>query len=73
MRRSVGGQQQTCTGTVGSAMEGGRLVLDQGRVRCPDGTVFEKSKVACSPGAGGQAKCQGINENGGTYDVDIVK
>jgi hypothetical protein len=73
LRRAVGGQQQTCTGTVSSAMQAGRLVLDQGQVRCPDGTVFEKSKVACSPGPGGQAKCQGINENGSTYDVEIVK
>jgi hypothetical protein len=73
LRRSVGGQQQTCTGTVGSTMEGGRLLLDQGQVRCPDGTLFEKSKVVCSPGADGKAKCQGINENGSTYDVEIVK
>ena len=73
LRRSVGGQQQTCTGTVNSAMQGGRLILDQGQVSCPDGTVFEKSRVACAPGADGNAKCQGINENGSTYDVDIVK
>ncbi|MFO1127654.1 MAG: SrfA family protein [Rhodospirillales bacterium] len=73
LRRSVGGQQQTCSGTVNSTMEGGRLVLDQSQVSCPDGTVFEKSKVACAPGADGRAKCQGINEHGSTYDVDIVK
>ncbi|MFO1153262.1 MAG: SrfA family protein [Rhodospirillales bacterium] len=73
LRRSVGGQQQTCSGVVNSAMDGGRLVLNQGPVTCPDGTVFEKSKVACSPGADGKAKCQGINETGSTYDVDIIK
>ena len=73
LRRSVGGQQQTCTGQVGSYMDGGRLTIDQSQVRCPDGSVFQKSRVVCTPGAGGQAKCQGINENGSTYDVDIVK
>lgn len=73
LRRSVGGQQQTCTGAVGSAMQSGQLTINQGEVRCPDGTVFQKSRVVCTPGADGQAKCQGINENGSTYDVDIVK
>lgn len=73
LRRSVGGQQQTCTGAVGSAMQGGQLTINQGEVRCPDGTVFQKSRVVCTPGSDGQANCQGINENGSTYDVDIVK
>lgn len=73
LRRSVGGQQQTCTGQVGSTMQDGRLTIDQTQVRCPDGSVFQKSKVVCTPGADGRARCQGVNENGSTYDVDIVK
>lgn len=73
LRRAVGGQQQTCSGAVGSAMQGGKLTINQGEVRCPDGTVFQKSRVVCTTGSDGKAKCQGINENGSTYDVDIVK
>lgn len=73
LRRTVGGQQQTCSGQVGSTMQDGRLTIDQTQVRCPDGSVFQKSKVVCTPGADGRARCQGVNENGSTYDVDIVK
>jgi hypothetical protein len=73
LSRLVGDQQQTCQGSVGSAMEGGRLTLNQGEVRCPDGTVFQKSRIVCVPDASGRARCQGINDNGSTYDVDIVK
>lgn len=73
LRRTVGGQEQTCSGHVGSTMQDGRLTIDQTQVRCPDGSVFQKSKVVCTPGTDGRARCQGVNENGSTYDVDIVK
>jgi hypothetical protein len=73
LRRSVGGQEHTCAGAVGSTMQNGRLVIDQRGVRCPDGTTFQDSNVQCTVGEGGKAVCNGSNSDGTKYDVDIVK
>lgn len=71
--RSTGSRQELCAGQVGSTMRDGRLVITQNGIRCPDGSPFQDSKIECSVGAGGKAVCHGINEDGTTYDVDIVK
>jgi hypothetical protein len=73
LQRGVGGQRQTCAGQAGSAVEGGKLIINQQGIRCPDGTAFQDSKVQCSVGPDGQARCQGLNEDGSAYDVSIVK
>lgn len=73
LQRGVGSQQQTCAGQAGSIVEGGKLIINQKAIRCPDGTTFQDSKVQCSVGADGRAHCQGSNDDGSAYDVSIVK
>ena len=72
LQRGVGGQQ-TCAGQAGTVVEGGKLIINQKAIRCPDGTTFQDSKVQCSVGADGKAHCQGLNDDGSAYDVSIVK
>lgn len=73
LQRGVGGQQQSCAGQAGTVVEGGKLIINQKAIRCPDGTTFQDSKVQCSVGADGKAHCQGLNDDGSAYDVSIVK
>ena len=73
LHRSVGGQDQTCTGRVGSTLKDGRLQIDQRGVRCPDGSSFQDSAVQCTVGTDKKAVCIGMNTDGTTYDVNIVK
>lgn len=73
LQRSVGGRTVTCAGQASSSMQNGKLVIDQRGIRCPDGTTFQNSQVECAVGAGGKADCQGKNEDGSAYDVNIAK
>jgi hypothetical protein len=73
MQRAVGDQTQSCTGAAKSAMESGQLVINQGAIRCPDGTTFNAPRVVCKVGAGGRADCEGVNEDGSTFPVSITR
>jgi hypothetical protein len=73
MQRAVGDQKQSCTGAAKSAMESGQLVINQGAIRCPDGTTFNAPRVVCKVGAGGRADCEGVNEDGSTFPVSITR
>jgi hypothetical protein len=71
--RTVGGQRGVCTGPAAPAMQGGNLVITQGRIRCADGTTFDAPKVVCTMGAGGRAQCEGANVDGTTFPVEITR
>lgn len=73
MQRSVGEKRQSCTGPAKSVMESGQLVITQGTIRCPDGTTFNAPRVVCKVGAGGQADCEGVNEDGSTFPVSMTR
>ncbi len=73
MQRAVGDKKQACTGPAKSAMEGGRLVITQGTIQCPDGTTFNAPRVVCKVGAGGRAECEGVNEDGSTFPVSMTR
>lgn len=71
--RTVGGQRGVCTGPASPTMQGGNLVITQGRIRCADGTTFDAPKVVCTMGAGGRAQCEGANVDGTTFPVEITR
>jgi hypothetical protein len=74
LQRSVGDKRSVCTGPASSAMKDGKLLITQGQIRCEDGSAFSAPRVVCSPaGAGGRAECQGVNEDGTTFPVDIAR
>ncbi len=69
-----GASQQECKAPVRSAMKGGKLVVEGAAdFVCPDGRVIKQSNVECSVGVGGRANCKGINADGSSYGVQIVK
>ena len=71
LRRSDGAR---CTAPAQAAMQGGTLVIDQtADATCPDGQVFQRSRVECVAGEGGRANCTGANADGAGYNVQIVQ
>ncbi len=69
-----GASQQECKAPVRSAMKGGKLVVEGAAdFVCPDGRVIKQSNVECSVGDGGRANCKGVNADGSSYGVQIVK
>lgn len=63
-----------CAAPVTAAIAGGQLTLNQtAAATCPDGQVFDPSKVACKQGKDGKADCQGLHADGSDYSVQIVK
>lgn len=74
LRYQVGSEQRTCSAPVNSQMKDGKLVIEgQQDFRCPDGRTFQRSRVECTPGEQGRARCRGVNEDGSSYGVRIVK
>jgi hypothetical protein len=67
------GRPVTCSGSAGSRMQNGKLVIDQGDIDCPGGGSFQAGTVECVAGQGGRAECEGRNEDGSDFDVRIVK
>ena len=63
----------TCSGPMQAKMQGGRLVMQHGSLRCPDGSQFQRSTIECSPDASGKAKCEGRYPSGNRYPVDVSK
>ncbi len=70
LRRDDG---STCSGPMQARMQDGRLVMQHGALRCPDGSEFKGSTVECTPDASGRAECEGRYPNGNRYPVDISK
>lgn len=73
LQRTVGDQRSVCSGPASPVMQGGALVITQGQIRCKDGTTFNAPKLVCKMGAGGRANCEGANEDGTTFPVDIKR
>ncbi|MBK8906870.1 MAG: hypothetical protein IPM60_02910 [Rhodospirillales bacterium] len=74
LRYQVGSEQRTCSAPVNSQMKDGKLVIEgQQDFRCPDGRTFQRSRVECTPGEQGRARCRGVNQDGSSYGVRIVK
>lgn len=71
--RAVGDQRSVCTGPATPVMNDGELVITQGQIRCADGTTFNAPKVVCTMGADGRANCEGANDDGTTFGVDITR
>lgn len=73
LKRSAQSGEQTCTAPVRPSLQQGKLSIEQSSIRCPDGTVFNPSRVECAPDPTGHAICRGRYEDGNHYDVKIVK
>lgn len=74
LRYQVGSEERTCSAPVNSQMKDGKLVIEgQQDFRCPDGRTFQRSRVECTPGEQGRARCRGVNQDGSSYGVRIVK
>jgi hypothetical protein len=71
IRRSDGTH---CAAPATAAMQKGVLVIEQTQdATCPDGQVFDRSRVECRPGKDGKAECRGVHAEGGGYRVDIER
>ena len=52
---------------------GGLRIEEAGPIECPDGKRFAPAVTECTRADKGQAKCQGTNRAGSSYDVQITR
>ena len=52
---------------------GGLRIEEAGPIECPDGKRFAPAVTECTRAEKGQAKCQGTNRAGSSYDVQITR